>query len=61
MHKIIQNIDFITNEPLQIFYISLIIVDEAPELTKDLTLAPPIDCNNCNINMSVRKYQSNLI
>jgi hypothetical protein len=51
-----QNIDFITNEPLQFFYISLIIIDEDPELTKDLTLAPPIDYNNYNINMPIRNY-----
>jgi hypothetical protein len=37
-----QNIDFITNQPLQFFYISLIIIDQDPELTKDLTLAPPM-------------------
>jgi hypothetical protein len=51
-----QNIDFITNEPLQFFYISLIIIDEDPELTKDLTLAPPIDFNNYNINIPIRNY-----
>ena len=51
-----QNIDFITNNPLQFFYISLIIIDEDPELTKDLTLAPPIDFNNYNINIPIRNY-----
>jgi hypothetical protein len=51
-----QNIDFITSNPLQFFYISLIIIDEDPELTKDLTLAPPIDYNNYNINMPIRPY-----
>ena len=51
-----QNIDFITNNPLQFFYISLIIIDEDPELTSDLTLAPPIDYNNYNINMPIRPY-----
>jgi len=51
-----QNIDFITNQPLQFFYISLIIIDQDPELTKDLTLAPPIDYNNYNINIPIRQY-----
>ena len=51
-----QNIDFITNNPLQFFYISLIIIDEDPKLTSDLTLAPPIDYNNYNINMPIRPY-----
>jgi hypothetical protein len=50
------NIDFITNSPLKNFYISLVIVDIDPELTKDLTLAPPIDYNNYNINMPIRPY-----
>jgi hypothetical protein len=51
-----QNIDFITGQTLQFFYISLIIIDQDPELTKDLTLAPPIDYNNYNINMPIRPY-----
>jgi len=51
-----QNIDFITNQPLQFFYISLIIIDQDPELTKDLTLAPPIDYNNYNVNIPIRNY-----
>ena len=51
-----QNIDFITSNPLQFFYISLIIIDEDPELTSDLTLAPPIDYNNYNINIPIRNY-----
>jgi hypothetical protein len=51
-----QNIDFITNQPLQFFYISLIIIDQDPELTKDLTLAPPIDYNNYNINIPIKQY-----
>ena len=51
-----QNINFITNQPLQFFYISLIIIDEDPELTKDLTLAPPIDYNNYNVNIPIRNY-----
>ncbi len=51
-----QNIDFITGQPLQFFYISLIIIDQDPELTKDLTLAPPNDYNNFNVNMSIKQY-----
>ena len=39
------NIDFITNTPLDFFYISLIIIDQDEEPTKDLTLAPPVDYN----------------
>jgi len=50
------NIDFITNKPLNTFFINLIIVDEDPILTKDLTLAPPIDYNNYNINIPIRPY-----
>ena len=50
------NIDFITNSPLKNFYISLVIVDIDPELTKDLTLAPPIDYNTYNVNMPIRPY-----
>ena len=34
------SINYITSTPLNLFYISLIIIDEDPELTKDLTLAP---------------------
>ncbi len=51
-----QNIDFIPDQPLQFFYISLIIIDEDPELTSDLTLAPPIDHNNYNVNIPIRNY-----
>ena len=51
-----QNIDFITNTPLAFFYISLIIIDEDPQLTLDLTLAPPIDYNNYNVNMPIKTY-----
>ena len=51
-----QNIDFMTNQPLQFFYISLIIIDQDPELTKDLTLAPPIDYNSYNINIPIRQH-----
>ena len=50
------NIDFITNSPLKNFYISLVIVDIDPELTKDLTLAPPIDYNNYKVNIPIRNY-----
>ena len=50
------DIDFITNTPLKNFYISLVIIDIDPELTKDLTLAPPIDYNNYNVNMPIRNY-----
>ena len=50
------SIDFITGLPLKTFYISLIIVDIDPELTKDLTLAPPIDYNNYNVNIPIRPY-----
>ena len=50
------NIDFITNTPLKNFYISLVIIDIDPELTKDLTLAPPVDYNNYNVNMPIRNY-----
>jgi len=51
-----QNIDFITGQTLQFFYISLIIIDQDPELTTDLTLAPPIDYNNYNVNIPIRNY-----
>jgi hypothetical protein len=50
------SINYITSTPLNLFYISLIIIDEDPELTKDLTLAPPIDYNNYNINLPIRPY-----
>jgi hypothetical protein len=50
------NIDFVTSKPLKNFFINLIVVDEDAELTKDLTLAPPIDYNNYNINMPIRPY-----
>ena len=49
------DIDFITNTPLKNFYISVVIIDIDPELTKDLTLAPPIDYNNYNVNMPIRQ------
>ena len=50
------NIDFITSKPLNTFFINLIIVDEDPILTKDLTLAPPIDYNHYNVNIPIRNY-----
>ena len=49
----VANIDFITNKPLNTFFLNLIIVDEDPILTKDLTLAPPIDYKNYNVNMPI--------
>ena len=50
------NIDFITSKPLSTFFLNLIIVDEDPQITKDLTLAPPIDYRNYNVNMPIRNY-----
>jgi hypothetical protein len=50
------NINYITSNPLNFFYISLIIIDEDVELTSDLTLAPPIDYNNYNVNIPIRNY-----
>jgi hypothetical protein len=50
------NIEFLTGKPLNTFFINLIVVDEDPILTKDLTLAPPIDYNNYNINMPIKNY-----
>ena len=50
------NIDFITNKPLSTFFLNLIIVDEDMELTKDLTLAPPINYQHYNTNMRIRQY-----
>jgi hypothetical protein len=51
------SINYITSNPLKKNYISLIIIDEDVELTKDLTLAPPIDYNdNFNVNMPIRPY-----
>ena len=48
------NINYITSSPLKFFYVSLIIIDEDVELTSDLTLAPPIDYNNYNVNMPIK-------
>ena len=50
------SIDYVTGLPLKTFYISMIIIDEDPELTSDLTLAPPIDYNNYNVNIPIRNY-----
>jgi hypothetical protein len=50
------NINYITSSPLNFFYVSLIIIDEDVELTSDLTLAPPIDYNNYNVNIPIRNY-----
>ncbi len=35
-------------------FINLVIVDDDPILTKDLTLAPPIDYNDYNVNMPIK-------
>jgi hypothetical protein len=50
------NIDFLTGKPLRVFFINLIVIDEDPQVTKDLTLASPIDNNNYNINNPIRPY-----
>ena len=50
------NINFFNGNPINHFFISLIIIDEDVELTKDLTLAPPIDYNTYNVNMPIRNY-----
>ena len=50
------NIDFFSASQFKTFFINLIVVDEDAELTKDLTLAPPIDYNNYNINIPIRPY-----
>ena len=50
------NVDYITSKPLTAFFLNLVIVDEDPELTKDLTLAPPIDYRNYNVNIPIRQY-----
>ena len=50
------NIDFFSAAQLKTFFINLIVVDEDPEVTKDLTLASPIDYNNYNINIPIRPY-----
>ena len=50
------NINFFNGNPINHFFISLIIIDEDVELTKDLTLAPPIDYNTYNVNMPIRPY-----
>jgi hypothetical protein len=50
------NIDFLTNRPLSTFFLSLVVIDEDPVLTQDLTLAPPIDYKTYNVNMPIRPY-----
>ena len=50
------NIDFLTGRPLNTLFLNLVIVDEDMELTKDLTLAPPIDYKNYNTNIPIRQY-----
>jgi hypothetical protein len=50
------NVDFLTGKPLTTFFLNLIIVGEDPELTKDLTLAPPIDYKHYNVNMPIKQY-----
>jgi len=50
------NIDFLTGKPLNTLFVNLIIVDEDMELTKDLTLAPPIDYKHYNVNMPIKQY-----
>ena len=50
------NIDFLTGRPLNTLFLNLVIVDEDMELTKDLTLAPPIDYKHYNTNMPIRQY-----
>jgi len=50
------NIDFFAGKALSTFFCNLIIVDEDMELTKDLTLAPPIDYKHYNVNMPIKQY-----
>ena len=50
------NIDFLTGKPLSTLFVNLIIVDEDMEVTKDLTLAPPIDYKHYNVNMPIKQY-----
>ena len=50
------SINFISSTPINLFAICLVIIDVDPELTSDLTLAPPIDYNNYNVNMPIRPY-----
>ena len=52
----VTNVGFLTGSIFDLFFISLIIIDEDVELTKDLTLAPPIDYNTYNVNMPIRNY-----
>jgi hypothetical protein len=50
------SINFISSTPINLFAICLVIIDVDPELTSDLTLAPPIDYNNYNVNIPIRPY-----
>lgn len=50
------NIGFFTGSITNLVFISLIIIDEDPELSSDLTLAPPVDYNNYNVNLPIRNY-----
>jgi hypothetical protein len=50
------NIDFLTSKPLNTLFVNLIIVDEDMEVTKDLTLAPPIEYKHYNTNMPIKQY-----
>ena len=50
------NIDFLTSKPLNTLFVNLIIVDEDMEVTKDLTLAPPIEYKHYNVNMPIKQY-----
>jgi hypothetical protein len=50
------SIDFFAGKALSTFFCNLIIVDEDMEVTKDLTLAPPIDYKHYNTNMPIRQY-----
>ncbi len=51
-----QNIGFFVGSIFTLFFLNLVIIDEDVELTSDLTLAPPIDYNNYNVNMPIRPY-----
>jgi hypothetical protein len=49
------SIDFFAGKALSTFFLNLVIVDEDPQLTKDLNLAPPIDYRNYNVNMPIKQ------
>ena len=50
------NIDFLTNTPLNNFYINFVIIDEDLETTLDTVLAPPINMKNYNVNYPIKMY-----